>query len=184
MKKALSALAKQMRTHVLKLPFGEQLVYCQGLLFGSDYGWGKEIIGSADCSGAICFALWLLGYNIRTNATGLFRFCREVNGLPKAGDLAFWRKIQEVGEVPSLGYMQHVSMFSDHMLVIDSTLRFYDTPLTLLQSMYFEKNGLPVFARFDREVLTVASEADRDSWDVDDELAPLFGAFKGLEEEK
>ena len=36
------------------------------------YVWGKENLSGVDCSGTVCFALWMMGYNIRLNAQGLY----------------------------------------------------------------------------------------------------------------
>lgn len=166
------ALADMILDHVRQLPFGERMVYAQKLLFGSPYGWGDEVIGSADCSGAVSFGLWLNGYRIRTTATGLFDLTDPVEGLPDPGDLAFW------ANKPNKGGMQHVSMFSDHMLIIDSSLKFYDTPLTFLQKVYFKDGREPMFRRFNPSELNRASEGGEAAWGVDPRLDEVFGVFK------
>jgi len=42
-------------------------------LVDAPYVWGKENPLETDCSGTVCFALWMMGYNIRTTADRLYR---------------------------------------------------------------------------------------------------------------
>ena len=52
----------------------ERFVYFLLLQFGSPYGWGKENPEAADCSGAICMALYgATGLLVRTTADDLYR---------------------------------------------------------------------------------------------------------------
>lgn len=46
--------------------------WCTNLV-GAPYGWGSENIFETDCSGTVAFALWMMGYNVRTTAEGFMR---------------------------------------------------------------------------------------------------------------
>lgn len=63
---------KVIKRKISKLSPTEEFIFHLTNLVGTPYVWGGETPLGTDCSGTICYALWMMGYNIRTNAQGLF----------------------------------------------------------------------------------------------------------------
>jgi cell wall-associated NlpC family hydrolase len=63
--------AAVMEEKVDQLSKAEKYRYWVTNLIGAPYRWGEEGPLGTDCSGTISFALWMMGYDIRTTAQGL-----------------------------------------------------------------------------------------------------------------
>lgn len=169
--KQLARLGTMMRSHVFDLDSRrERLAYCVRLLWGSSYVWGDEVIGSTDCSGSVSFALYLLGYDIRVTANEIYHnLCRPISDRPEPGDLAFWFK-------PNSHEVQHVTVFSDHAMVMDADVGkgFIDTPVS--QEIKNRPNQEHEFMRLAWNKVEAWSGGDH-AWGVNDKLKGLFGVF-------
>lgn len=158
------------RKHLKSFKPNQRFAYLVRLLWGSPYGWGKEIMGDVDCSGSLSWALYLLGYNIRMTAD---QFCNlasnPVEALPEPGNLCFWW-------FPDKRRVKHVTVFSDKMIVMDADEKFQDVPISIeiqtREKQPFEFKGL------DWNKLRVMSDTGEFAWGVDSDLKPLFGLFE------
>ena len=159
-----------MKKHLSVLKPNQRFAYLVRLLWGSPYGWGKEVMGDVDCSGSVCWSLYLLGYNIRMTADDFYRLATNpTDTLPEPGNLCFWW-------FPTRKRIKHVTVFSDKMVVMDADEHFQDIPVSL-EIQTREKQPFE-FRKFDWNKLKVMSDTGEFAWGVDSELKPLFGLFE------
>jgi hypothetical protein len=95
----IGLLGQYLTNHTKGLAEGHRLAYAAMLFAYSRYGWGDEEVGSADCSGAVCGALNMIGYPIRVTADALSKHWsekRRAGERAEVGDLVFW--YQEDGQ--------------------------------------------------------------------------------------
>ena len=177
MSTATETFINLIRKHLEELSQTDRLIYLLKLLWQSDYGWGREHIGSVDCSGALSFALYLMGFNIRTTANGFENdFTKDIGmgQLPLPGDLLFFRpRTDRTGG----SNWNHVAIFSDRSLNLLSTTSstFQIVPISTMLSAY--SNMEHRVARLDWLEIDRKARTGRYVWGVDPELRPMFGLF-------
>jgi cell wall-associated NlpC family hydrolase len=146
-----------------------RLAYLARLLWGSRYGWGNELIGGTDCSGSVCWALWLMGFKIRVAADYMEdKLTMPCIGLPKPGFLAFWWTSD--GDRVS-----HVAIFSDTMMIMNAQNKFCDMPVGT-QIQQFAGRAYQ-FKRLSWATLKYIDERGGLAYGVDKGLKPLLGLF-------
>lgn len=153
-----------MARHLKSLPLDDRLAYLVHLLWHSPYVWGSEHIGGTDCSGSVCFALYLMGYNVRVTANDIYNMMTK-DCLPTVapGCLAFWWTKDKKR-------IRHVAVFSDGDIIMNAsedgmvdTYRF--NPFTRsIKSLDWDK------------VAQVHNKGIY-SWDLDPELKGMYGIF-------
>lgn len=157
----MKELFDMMRSHMKRLTRGERVAYLAQLLWHSPYLWGSEHIGGTDCSGTVCFALWLMGYNIRVTADVLWKkFCERVEK-PAFGDLVFWLNPD--------GKARHVAIYIDPPITLNASpdhIEFVSV-----------SNWQKYVGRLDFDLLAQASVLGENAWGVDSELPALSGIF-------
>lgn len=127
-------------------------------------------MGATDCSGSICWGLYLLGFNIRMTADQFFKLAsNSIDTLPEPGNLCFWW-------TPNKTRIKHVTVFSDHMVVMDADEAFQDVPVSL--EIQTRENEPFDFMELDWNKLKIMSDTGEFAWGVDSELKPLFGLFQ------
>jgi len=157
------------RGHLKTMDQDARLAYLARLLWGSRYGWGNEVIGGTDCSGSVCWALWLMGFKIRVAADYIEKkLTLSVEGLPKPGYLAFWW--DNLGDKVS-----HVAIFSDTMMIMNAQNKFCDMPVGT-QIQQFAGRAY-AFKRLEWEVLKQIDDQGGLAYGVDKGLKPLLGIF-------
>ena len=111
-------LARVLRAHAARLAPGHRMAWASALYAYSEYRWGEEEVGGADCSGLVCGALRLLGYPLRVNADELYRrWSLRIEGRSAVpGDLAFWWGAGEDAE-----RITHVAVFVAPSLLVNAT---------------------------------------------------------------
>lgn len=170
--KQATKLGQMLRTHASSLSRAHRMVYLMKMLWGSDYGWGDEIVGSADCSGSVFWALWLMGYPVRITAHGLYhRYTEKVHGEPKVGDLAFWWTDDKV---------THVAAFSDNRVLVNAAApAMHDVPVDEEIAERKEKGQRYEARRVNWEKLDEHKErGELKAYGVGDQLKPLLGMFE------
>lgn len=161
---------KMIHDHLSGFKPNQRLAYLVRLLWGSPFAWGKEIMGATDCSGSICWGLYLLGLNIRMTADQFYQLASNpTDTLPEAGNLCFWW-------FPNRKRIKHVTVFSDKMVIMDADEKFQDTPVSL-EIQTRERQPFE-FRSLDWNKLEVMSKTGEFAWGVDSELKPLFSLFK------
>ena len=167
---------KQIREHLKRLSKEDRLIYLMKSLWGSPYGWGKEQIGSVDCSGALSYCLLLMGFNIRTTADGFSQAVDWIppGRLPQEGDLIFLRN--------NTDYYTHVAMFSDRGLSVltTSTTTLVNAPLASFRAWYAGFDYM--VGSLDWLELQLMSESGDHIWGLDPETKPLVGLFSFMED--
>lgn len=80
------------------------------------YGWGEENPESVDCSGSVCYALYLMGYDIRVSADFLYR--EIFTKIPR--DYDSLDSIMAVFYIDSQGIAKHVTPVVGKYVVLDA----------------------------------------------------------------
>jgi murein DD-endopeptidase len=166
------ALWEMLAGHARSMPERERLAYIVRLLWGSDYGWGKEIIGDVDCSGSVCFALYTMGYDIRITAHDIYhKLCSEVLGSPRPGDLIFFSEGEDSRIV-------HVAVFSDNEVLMNAARHFEDTRFED-EIEYRRQKGQEhmMIGALNWKAISQLAKEGQNSYSIDTELKPLFGVF-------
>ena len=159
------------RQHLRTMEKNSRVAYLARLLWGSTDGWGKEVLGSTDCSGSVCWALWLMGFEIRTTAHVLESTAtKSATGLPDPGNLVFWW-----GLGTKLTTVVHVAIFSDKMLIMNASNRFVDIPLS--QEIEKRKGHRYEVKQIDWAAVKAMSDSKKHAFGVDEEIRPLLGLF-------
>jgi len=157
------------------MSLNERLAYLTKLLWNSDYGWGKEIIGDADCSGSVCWGLWLMGYRIRVAADYMYHsMTTAINRRYKigSGTLVFWVKEDKAF---------HVAVVEHDMIVMDAGRRFTGVPAHIVHNTL--RNSEMEFKQVDWDSVKAKSDSGKYAYGVDQELRPLLGLFSIPEDE-
>ena len=165
---------KMLKAHLKQMEKKERLAYLVRFLWHSTYSWGHEIIGATDCSGTVCFALYLMGYNIRTTADGIFNNLTIPRALlvPGPGDLVFWKDAAGKKVV-------HVAVFSDDGVLMNAGPEIVDRTWKSMTTDRARDGQTRYDARaLDFAACQKASEDGTMVWGVDPELEPLFGLFE------
>lgn len=167
------ALWKMLAGHARGMSERERFAYIVRLLWRSDYGWGKEIIGDVDCSGAVCFGLYCMGYNIRITAHDIYhKLCSGAPGVPRPGDLIFFSETVDSRIV-------HVATFSDNKVLMNAARSFEDIPLDDELTYREEKGQTTVrISSLDWNKVAQLAKEGNHAYGVDTELRPLFGVFE------
>ena len=156
----------------------DKFIYFLLLQFGSPYGWGKENPESADCSGAVCMALYAAtGLLIRTTADDLYkRVFTRIN--PRAADIraVFFlaKKQQKHGDrTVAPGTAVHVAAFVDDGVILNSQEPYAKVRRINEVSDWYQRNGYDVAVRgLDREAL--AKLAGNAVYDLDADFKHYF----------
>lgn len=161
------------RTHVKGMDRSRRLAYLVRFFWHSAYEWGHEIITGTDCSGMVCGALLMMGYNVRTTAQGLKDFLTEGTWIthPRCGDLAFY-------SVVGTGKVVHVAVVSDNWVLMSAEApNTLDVPFEMAVRERMEKGQEIEFRRVNWEAVKVIGEHSEHSWGVDDKAVELMGVF-------
>lgn len=68
------AIIEAEKTKCSRLTDGEKFIYFLLLQYRNPYGWGKENLKTADCSGSVCLAIMMsTGCLVRTTSNGLLQ---------------------------------------------------------------------------------------------------------------
>ncbi len=156
-----------------KMSDAEKFRYWCLKLVDVPYVWGKENLCDVDCSGTICFALWMLGYNIRINAQGVYDeiYTKAVDDYESNQTVVaiFYGKEK----------MTHVTPVVGRYVVLDASTENKPTRLKTVISVrnWYEQRGYKTeWREIDWPKLKELSRLDKSSWDVDPALKLLRGA--------
>lgn len=139
-------------------------------LLEAPYSWGGESLIGADCSGTVCFPLYLLGYNIRETADFLFN---EVF-TSAAGSEYDPRFIEAIFYVKGNDHAVHVTPIVGPDVVLHAGdpvgLR---TSSALVPWFRVNKEAMAVTRRINKQALREISESGDHAWDVDQILKTI-----------
>jgi len=143
------------------------------------YLWGKENLSGVDCSGTVCFALWMMGYNIRLNAQGLYRQIFDTPADNPITDLSDNQTVMAVfyGQAK----ITHVTPVVGRYIVLDAASEDKPTRLKTAQSVrkWYEGQGYTTeWRQINWGKVKELSRLNKSSWDVDPALKLLRGAIK------
>jgi len=136
------------------------------------YIWGAENLFGVDCSGTICFSLWMLGFNIRLNAQGLYEqiFVKPVNDYSdnQATMAVFYGQNK----------MTHVTPVVGRYVILDAVNINDPARLKTTKSVreWYEQRGYKTeWRQIEWDKIKELSKLDKSSWDVDPALKLLRG---------
>ena len=162
-----------MKTHLSKLSQRSRLAYLVHLLWGVPFLWGQESLSGTDCSGTISWALYLMGFNIRTTAHGYFIDMTTDMGsdVPIPGDLCFWWNKDQTK-------IKHVAMYTNNGCILDADFRNGMQIISVDDEIATRPNlAPPINRRLNWKAIGIIAEKGRQAWGVDTELKPLFAMF-------
>jgi cell wall-associated NlpC family hydrolase len=155
-----------------KMSEAEKFRYWCLKLVDVPYVWGAENLSGVDCSGTICFALWMLGYNIRLNAQGLY----DQIYVKPTSDLANNQEVMAV--FYGKEKMTHVTPVVGRYVILDAASVNEPTRLKTARGvrLWYEQRGYKTeWRQIDWAKVKELSRLDKSSWDVDPALQLLRG---------
>jgi hypothetical protein len=134
-------------------------------LADAPYVWGAENPKGVDCSGTICWALWMMGYNLRVNAARLHEaiFVRHVTNFETLDDImaVFYLKA---------GKVTHVTPVVGRYVVLDASGADGMVSLKTAKAVRVERElsgYVSEWRGLDANALEVISRAGNETWEVD-----------------
>lgn len=137
-------------------------------LVDDPYGWGEENLFKADCSGTVCFPLWMMGYNVRTTADRLMKkiFLQEA-GMQEVHLDDLFAAFFVDGNMKA----SHVAPFVGKEVVLNAGTRLTLMPVrSLILSI---TNRTFRIRKIDWDALDLVSRARSECYDVDAKLEEL-----------
>jgi murein DD-endopeptidase len=158
----------------------DKFVYFLLLQFGSPYAWGKENPEGADCSGALCLALYAAtGLLVRTTADGLYRrVFTKVN--PRATDIRAVFYLTKKDKKHGDGYAAAGTAVHAAGILEDGIILNPQEPRAKVRriadvSDWFTRNGHEVFVRgLDRAALERLAAEGKTRHGLDGEWGRYF----------
>lgn len=142
-------------------------------LVGAPYAWGAENVLETDCSGTVCYALWMMGYNVRTNAQGLFDrvFPAPVERWEAGRTCAvFYRtlrgKLHGNREVPQ-GTIIHVTPVVGRNVVLNAGASVELRTAADIRRWYEARSCVAIWREIDWDAVRRVSDSGQHAWDVD-----------------
>ena len=153
------------RYHDIRNDKAMQFIHWVSYLVNAPHGWGKESPYEVDCSGTVCFALWMQGLNIRTTAEELRQKVFTYRGTPWAcyddPTVVFYvdRKTHKA---------IHVAPFVGRGVVLNAgdTAKFCNVEM-ITEWFVHNKNASAVYKSIDWDKAHDVSAGDSDNWDID-----------------
>jgi murein DD-endopeptidase len=163
-----------------KMSESEKFIYFLLLQFGSPYEWGQETPEAADCSGAVCLALYAAtGLLIRTTADDLLkRVFTRIN--PRQGEIraVFYvtRKDKKHGDRwVAAGTATHIAGIVDDGVVMNSQEPSAKVRRINELSDSYQKEGHDVLIRgLNREALARLAAEGKSVYGLDAEFSRYF----------
>jgi murein DD-endopeptidase len=163
-----------------KMSETDKFIYFLCRQFGSPYGWGKESPEAADCSGAVCMALFAAtGLLIRTTADDLYkRVFTKPN--PKTGDIRavffITKKDRRHGDrTAAAGTAAHVAGILDDGVILNPQEPCAKIRRLPEVSDWYRRNGYEVDTRgLDRDALARIAREGKTVHGLDAEFGKYF----------
>jgi len=161
-------LVKMIKKHLKNMDPEHKLVYIVNLLWNSQYSWGNERLGDTDCSGTICWGLYLMGFNIRITAEEMANKMTDPHkGAPSLGNLLFFKHEDR-------DTMRHVALFVEKDILLNAqfkaTYRRWEEVIAERHNQPFEIHQINW-----NKVLTLSN--NKEMYGLDEEITALFGIF-------
>jgi murein DD-endopeptidase len=128
-------------------------------MFGSPYGWGKETPETADCSGAVCMALYAAtGLLVRTTADDLYNrvFTDKSPKLDQIRAVFFITKknVKHGDSMVAAGTVTHIAGILENGIIFNSQEPYARVRQIVDVSDWYQRNGYEVAVRgLNREAL-------------------------------
>ena len=162
-----------------KMKEPEKFIYFLLKQYGSIYGWGKENPEAADCSGAVCMALFAsTGLLIRTTADDLYKRVFTVNNpRPETIRAIFYitKKNMKHGDgMVAEGTATHTAGILENGIIFDQQEPYGRVRQIVDVSNWYQQNGYEVAVRgLNREALERLAR-EKVVYDLDPEFHRYF----------
>lgn len=176
-------LVKAWRGRLDKAGLVEQFRAYAAMVLDAPYVWGSENPQGTDCSGTVCFPLWMMGFNIRVTADVLFKQLFTIVPVDEA-DLSHLMAVFYVAKGPQdhhgnsvpTGTAVHVTPVLGRNVVLNAGDRVtLSTALTIRQ--WFEsRNCSAVWREIDWKKVQEMSASLKFAWDIDPVLSLIRAA--------
>jgi hypothetical protein len=153
------------------------------LLLDAPYVWGSEGPEGTDCSGTVCFPLWLMGYNIRVSADVLYKELFTIKpknemDLSKIMAVFYITKVEKThyDRIVPAGTATHVTPVVGHNVVLNAAETVtLDTAREVRE--YFEKHqSFAEWREMDMGKAKEMSDSLKYAWGVD----PILTLARGM----
>jgi len=151
-------------------------------LLGARYVWGAEGPEGTDCSGTICFPLWMMGFNIRVTADVLYRqlFTRGTSEFSESDVqavfyLASKDQVYGPGVTLKAGQARHVTPLVGRNVVLNAGELVRLETAAYIRQWFEGKDCKAVWRGIDWEAAARMSKSLDYAWDVDPVLTLLRG---------
>ena len=164
---SLLALAPYLQRKLEASTDAERFRYFVFFMHGAQYVLGRENIFETDCSGAICWPLFLMGYNIRMTAAELFERV-FIHHVPMAGTKDYWEHVYAVF-YRQAGTISHIAPIVGRGVIFDAVNPEQPAQLKALEPVFnwYVSAGYEIFFReIDWAAARRIADSETQSWEA------------------
>jgi len=149
-------------------------------LLGAPYLWGAEGPEGTDCSGTVCFSLWMMGHNIRVTADVLYRelFIKPAkeyleDEIQAVFYVATKNQVYGPGKVLKVGQARHVTPLVGRNVVLNAGEHVTLETAAYICQWFETRDCTAVWRTMDPQAASRMSKSLDYAWDADPVLTVI-----------